>query len=196
MSFSSTAECMCELIYSINPESRKIVTFDVRRGRWGLIPAELPEDLVFWAMADRLRSLEAPPRFLQGWNGRVLLVGATTKCLPSPDTITGGSDTGPYNERRVTVGVVWELEPKRLDCWREVGRCPYNMNKGLVDDAWDWQRSTPVVSVRYCGHGDLVVVMAVGSPRAMQFHVVNQKWEWLDLPNAVNCNLALCFSPS
>mgnify|MGYP006982073356 CR=1 FL=1 len=206
--FSSRAECVGEVIYAINPETRSIVSFDVRCCIWRRSAWGLPRELVFEAAevrAERRRFLDAPPKLLQGWRGRLLLVGAarrSTRCREEETAAeTAGEtaaemagETGAAEETEVEMGVVWEADVSAEGSWREVARVPRGMAEALAEEAGESRKAGAAVAVRYSGHADEVVVMAMGSSRAIRVDLMTERCEWLRLPDAVNCDLALSFA--
>lgn len=173
VSFSSTAACIGELVYSVQAESRSVVTFDVKRNVWKCMDARLPANLAF-QIAEQETLIDTPPKLIEGRRGKVLLAGASL-------------DEG----AECRLAVVWELD-RATKTWREMAWAPSHMCTQMLDEAKECRKAA-IMPIRYSGQGELVIVMASGSQRAIQFDVMEEKWAWLDLPSSVNCDLTLCF---
>ncbi|KAI5083672.1 hypothetical protein GOP47_0003415, partial [Adiantum capillus-veneris] len=207
IAFSSSAASIGGLVYSIQAESRSVVTYDVQKDVWMTLEAKLPENLVFQVPKEGGR-VQAMPQVIQGCKGKVLLIG-TAEASAS----TSGNDRASSDDNGVDAGavvndinahtesssiinlyaVVWELDWS-TKMWREVARAPSQMCKHMLEEAME-SRKAGLTPVKFAGHAELVVVMASGSHRALQFDVIEERWTWLDLPAAVNCEMSLCVDP-
>lgn len=170
--FSSSATSIGELVYAVVGETRCIVTFDSRRDIWKQLEAGLPSGLIYQIVRpDYL--IDTPPKFMEGPKGKILMVG------------------GLLHEEEQFLGVVWELDAARKS-WTEVARAPLQMCNEMLEDAKEYRKST-LMPVKYVGDGELIVIMACGSQRAITFNLLDENWNWLDLPSTANCELTLCF---
>ncbi|MCO5605156.1 hypothetical protein L7F22_059336 [Adiantum nelumboides] len=201
ISFSSSAATVGSLVYSIQSESRLVVTYDVQRDVWSTLEAKLPEHMVFQAPKEG-GLIQATPQVMRGCKGKLLLVGAATyasasggnrvtKCNDG-DHGNGSNDINVItaDSNIINHAVVWELDWSTKQ-WREMARAPSHMCKHMLEEATE-ARKAALTPLKFRGHGELIVVMACGSHRALQYDVIEEKWAWLDMPGSVNCDLSLC----
>lgn len=161
-------------MYAVHGESRSVLKFDVKRNIWNHLESRLPEGLIFQAEQQGYL-INSPPKFVEGSKGKILLVG------------------GLVEHEMECIGVVWELDRGRK-IWKEISRAPLQMWKRMLEDAKEYRKCV-LMPVRYAGDGELIVVMACGSQRAITFNLREEQWTWLDLPSTANCDLTLCFQP-
>ncbi|MCO5605147.1 hypothetical protein L7F22_059327 [Adiantum nelumboides] len=208
ISFSSSAASVGSLVYSIQSESRSVVTYDVQRDVWTSLEAKLPENLVFQAPKEG-GLIQATPQVMRGCKGKLLLVGAARYASASGSNRVAECDGDDHGNGNVDAGnasndingvtedgntinyaVVWELDWSTKE-WRGMAKAPSHMCKDMLEEAMEARKAT-LTPLNFRGHAELVVVMASGSHRAIQYDVIEEKWAWLDLPASVNCDLSLC----
>lgn len=189
ISFSSAAACVGGLVYSVQAESRSIITYDVQRDVWKTLDAKLPANLVFQVPKPG-GSVQTVPHMIEGCRGKVLMVGAASYAWSDISGDTGAGNNGEV----ISYAVVWELDWSRKE-WTEMARAPSDMCADMVEEAMESCKAA-LTPVKYSGHAELVVAMASGAQRALQFDLIEEKWAWLDLPSAVNCDLTLCLQPN
>ncbi|KAH7422199.1 hypothetical protein KP509_13G096100 [Ceratopteris richardii] len=200
VSFSSTAAHVGGLVYSIQMESRSIVTYDPHRDVWKTLKAGLPQNLVFQdARGGGL--IQMMPQVIQGCKGKLILVGAavcSSTCASSRLCSGSAGEVGSVDgiilddERGdvIDYAIVWELEWASGE-WKELSRAPGHMCIRMLEEAIESRKAT-VTPVKYSGHAETVTVMATGAQCALKFDMIQETWSWMDLPPAVNCDLCLC----
>eukprot|EP00249_Psilotum_nudum_P002757 c1588_g1_i1 orf=349-1443(-) len=174
--FSSSATSIGEVVYCIHGASSSAHTYDTHSNMWKQIQVALPSDLALQSWYQGFR-LEMPPKFVEGPEGEILLLGA----VGCPG----------YLE---CVGVIWKLENVKK-VWREVARAPSQLWMSMLEDARE-RREPWLLPLRFVGQGNQIFLMTSGSLKAITYNIEEERWGWVDFPQSSNCLMSLCFNPS